>query len=80
MRALPSDITEGFRTEAVDLDPEHVEVGNGAQDLQITFGLGVEVAIQQDVDVRTRAVADRLQMHMQVAQDLAVDVDLGREG
>src|SRR3954453_12704108 len=80
MRALPADVTERFRIETVDLDPEHVEVGDGAQDLQIALGLGVEVAIKQDVDVGACPVADRLQMHAQVAQDFAIDVDLGGEG
>src|SRR4051794_22804852 len=80
MRALPADVTERFRIETVDLDPEHVEVRDGAQDLQIALGLGVEVAVKQDVDVGACTVADRLQMRAQVAQDLAIDVDLGSEG
>src|SRR5258707_13409510 len=79
MRTLPPDIAEGFRIEAVDLDPEHVEVGNGAQDFEITFGLGVEVEIKQDVDIGPGAIADRLEMRAQIAQYLAVDVDLRRE-
>src|SRR5271155_2076976 len=77
MRALSPDISERFRAKAVDLDPEHVEVFDRAQDLQISFGLGVEVEVEQDVDIGTRAVADRLQVRAQVAQDLAVDIDLG---
>src|ERR1700686_3706490 len=79
MRTLPPDIAERFRIEAVDLDPEHVEVGNGAQDFQIAFGLGVEIQVEQDVDIRSGAVADRFKMHPQIAQDLAVDIDLGLE-
>src|SRR5258708_20233846 len=79
MRTLTPDIAEGFRIEAVDLDPEHVEVGNGAQDLEITFGGGVEVEIKQDVDIGPGAIADRLEMRAQIAQYLAVDVDLRRE-
>src|SRR5713101_1689113 len=80
MRTLTPDIAERFGIEAVDLDPEHVEVGNGAQDLEIAFGLGVEVEVEQDVDLRPGAVADGLQMAAQTAQHLAVDIDLRREG
>src|SRR3954453_16383153 len=80
MRALPADVTERFRIETVDLDPEHVEVRDGAQDLQIALGLGVEVAVKQDVDVGACTVPDRFQMHAQIAQDFAIEVDLGSEG
>src|SRR3981189_1644127 len=73
-------MAQRFRTKTVDLDPEHVEVGNGAQDFQIAFGLGVEVEVEQDVDIRSGAVANGLQMHAQIAQYFAVDVDLGLEG
>ena len=79
MRALPADVAQRLGAVAVDLDPEHVEVGDLAQDLQEAFGLGVEVEVEQDVDVGPRAVADRLQMHAQVAQHGAVDVQLGME-
>src|ERR1700733_3705825 len=80
MWTLPPDITERLRTETVDLDPEHVEVGNGAQDFQIAFGLGIEIEVEQDVDVGSGAVTDGFQMHAQVTQHLAVDIDLGLEG
>src|ERR1700686_5366830 len=80
MRTLTPDIAECFRIKAVDLDPEHVEVGNGAQDLQVTFGLGVEVEVEQNIDVRPGAVADGFEMGAQIAQYLAVDVDLRRKG
>jgi hypothetical protein len=79
MRTLPPDVAERFRTETVDFDPEHVEVGDGAQDLQIAFGLGVEIEVEQDIDIRTCAVADGFEMHAQVVQHLAVDIDLGLE-
>src|ERR1700694_4251135 len=80
MRTLPPDIAKCFGIETVDFDPEHVEVGNGAQDFQIAFGLGVEIKVEQDVDVRPGAIADHFQMRAQVVQYLAVDVDFRREG
>src|SRR5258707_11548507 len=80
MRTLTPDIAEGFGIETVDLDREHVEVGNGAQDLEIAFGLGVEVEVEQDVDIRPGALADGFKMYAQVAQHLAVDIDFRRKG
>src|SRR6516162_8372079 len=80
MWALAPDIAERLGVEAVNLDPEHVEVFNRSQDLQIPLGLGVEIEIEQDIDVGTRPLADRLQMHAQVTQHLAFDVDLGLKG
>ena len=47
---------------------------------EIALGLGVEVEVEQDIDVRTGAVAQRLEVHDEIAQDLALDVELGREG
>src|SRR5437879_12793855 len=79
MRTLTPDIAECFGIEAVDLDPEHVEVGNGAQDLEITFGLGVEVEVEQDVDIGPGAITDHLDMRAQIAEYLAVYVDLRRK-
>src|SRR5450631_718481 len=79
MRTLPPYIAERFGVEAVDLDPEHVEIGDGAQDLQIPLGLGVEVEVKQDVDIGSRAVSNGLEMHAQIAQYLAVDIDLRLE-
>ena len=79
MRALAADVAQRLGIEAVDLDPEHVEVRDRAQDLQIALGLGVEVEVEQDVDVGPGAVAHRLEVHAQIAQHLAVDVELGLE-
>src|SRR6266480_5002900 len=70
---------ERFGIETVDLDPEHVEVGNGAQDLEIAFSLGVEVEVEQDVDIRPGTLTDGFEMAAQVAQHLAVDIDLRRK-
>src|ERR1700730_6665461 len=79
MWALASDVAERFRTETVDLDPEHVEVGDGAKDLEVTFGFGIEIEVEQDIDAWSRAIAEGLEMHAQIAQNPAVDVDLRRE-
>src|SRR5664279_249393 len=79
MGTLPPEIAECFGIKAVDLDPEHVEIGDVAQDLQIAFGLGVEVEVEQDIDVGPGTVTNGLEMHAQVAQYLAVDVDLRLE-
>ncbi len=75
MRAVAADITERLGIVAIDLDPEHVEVGDFAQDFQIAFGLGVEIEIEQDIDIGPGAVANGFQMHAQVAQHLAVDIE-----
>src|SRR5262249_16343462 len=77
MRALPADQRQRFRIIAVDLDPEHVEVFDRAQDLQVAFGLCVEIEIQQDIDVRPGTVPNRFEVHAQISQYLPLDVDLG---
>src|SRR5262249_38153386 len=64
---------------AVDLDPEHVEVRDRAQYFQIAFGLGVEIEIEHEIDVRPSAVVERLEVHAQIPQHLLVDVELGIE-
>ena len=79
MRALAANVAQGLGTVAVDLDPEHVEAGDLAQDLEITLGLGVEVEVEQHVDVGSGAIAQRFQVHAQVAQHGAIHVELGIE-
>src|SRR5437868_4378728 len=79
MRALSPDKSKRLWIETVDLDPEHVHILDRAQDLQIAFGPGVEVEVEQEVDVGPRAVADRLKMHAEVIHDLAIDIDLWLE-
>src|SRR5215831_2165580 len=74
--ALAANEAQRLWIEGVDLDPKHIEIGDGAQNLEIAFGLGVEVEIEQQVDVRSRTLADRFQMHAQVAQHVSVDVEL----
>src|SRR6478752_2764951 len=74
-----ADIAERLRIEAVDLDPEHVHVFDRAQDLQIAFGLGVEVQVEQQIDIGAGTIADRFEMHAEVTQYRAIDVDLGFE-
>src|SRR5260370_250947 len=65
---------------AVRIDPAPVEVGSGGQGLEGAIGLGVEAEVGQDGDIRPGAIADYFEMGAQVAQYLAVDVDLSREG
>src|SRR5215472_18027342 len=79
MRAVAPDISERRWAVAVDLDPEHVEIGNLPQDLQIALGLGVEVEIEQQVDIGAGALANGFEMGAQVAENLLVDVEFGRE-
>jgi hypothetical protein len=47
MRTLAANVAKRLRVETVDLDPEHVHVFYRAQDLQIAFGFGVEVQVEQ---------------------------------
>src|SRR6516165_12274574 len=79
MRAVAADVGERRRAVAVDLDPEHVEIGDLPQDLQITLGLGVEVEIEQQVDIGAGAVANGFEMGAQVTQNLLVDIEFRRE-
>ena len=79
VRAGAADMAQRLGAEGVDLDPEHVEVGDLAQDLEIALGLGVEVEVEQQIDVGPRALADGLQVHAQIAQHVPVDVELGIE-
>ena len=79
MRALPADVAQRLGAVAVDLDPEHVEIGKRAEDLEITLGLGVEIEVEQEIDIRAGAVVERLEMHAQIAQHILVDVELGIE-
>src|SRR5690242_4369810 len=80
MRALPPDIAERLRIKTVDLDPKHVKVGDRTQDFQIALGLGVEIEVEQDIDIGTCAVPDRFEMHPQITEHLAVDIDLRLKG
>ena len=57
MRALAAYKAKRLRIEGIDLDPEHVHIFDCAQDLQIAFGLGVEVEVEQQIDIRSGAVA-----------------------
>jgi len=72
VRALPSDIAERFGIKTVDLDPKYIEVGDDAQDLEVALGFRVEVKVEQNVDIRPRAVPDRFKMRAKVSQYLAV--------
>ena len=56
-------IAERLGAVGVDLDPEHVEVRDRAEYFEITFGLGVEIEIEQEIDLRPGAVVERLKVH-----------------
>src|SRR5215472_14612297 len=79
MRAAAADIGERRRAVAVDLDPEHVEIGDLPQDFQIALGLGVEVEIEQKVDVGAGAITNGFEMGAQVAENLLVDIEFRNE-
>src|SRR5581483_4106229 len=79
MRALLSDKAKRLRAEGIDFDPEHVEIGDLPQDFQEPFGLGVEIEIEQDVDIGPGALPDRFQMYAQIMQHPALDIELGQE-
>src|SRR5438477_4228151 len=79
MWALPADVPERRGAVAVDLDPEHLDIGDRPQNLQITFSLGVEVQVEQQIDMRAGAVAYGFEVSAQVAQHRLVDVELGHE-
>jgi hypothetical protein len=77
VRALPPDVAQRLRIVAVDLDPEHVEIGERLEDLKIALGLGIEVEIEKQIDIASGPLAHRQQMRAQVAQDVLVDIDSG---
>src|SRR5262249_35162828 len=79
MRTMPADQAQRLRGEAVDLNPKHVERRQLAQNLEVTFGLGVEVEVEQQIDVRAGALADGFQMQAQILEKVTVDVELGIE-
>src|SRR6516165_3875298 len=76
MRALAADVTECFRAEGIDLHPEHVDVGDCAENFEIAFGLRVEIEIEEQADIGSSAVAERFEMNAQIAQNGLVDVQL----
>src|SRR5215470_13040753 len=79
MWTLPLDVPERLGAVAVDFDPENVEVGDCSENLEIAFGLCVEIEVEQNVDIRAGAVTQGFEMHDQIAQHLALDIDLGQE-
>src|SRR5215813_6526967 len=79
MRALPANMRERRGAIAVNLNPEHLLIGDRPQDFQITLGLGIEVKIEQQIDIRAGAVAHRFQVSAQIAQNILVDIQFGHE-
>src|SRR5262245_43421434 len=80
MRTLPADKTQRLGAEAVDFDPEHVDGGDFAQYLEVAFGLGVEVEVEQQVHVGPGSLTHSLKVQAQVLEHTPVDVELGIEG
>src|SRR5205085_6158312 len=76
-RRVLANVPERLRVARVDLDPEDVERLDGARDLEESFRLEVEVEVQQDVDVRAGALAERRQLLTQGGEDVAIRVQLG---
>jgi hypothetical protein len=66
--ALPANMRERGGAIAVDLDPEHLDISDRPQDLHIALGLGVEVQIEQQIDIRAGAVAYGFEVGAQIAQ------------
>ena len=58
------------------LDPEHVDIKNLAQDFELALGLGVGVEIEQQLDIRAGALADRRETPQQIAQHPLLDIEL----
>jgi hypothetical protein len=74
MRTVPAQVAQRLGNETVDLDPEQVQMRNGAQDFEIALGLGIEIQVQQNVDIRTRAFAQGLQVHHKIAHHIALHI------
>ena len=74
VRAPASNIGERFRVVGVDLNPEHVQIRNLTEYFHIAFCGAVEIQIEQDIHVRSGAVAKGFQMGSDIAQHLALDI------
>ena len=74
---MVADIGKGFGIVAVDLDPEHIQVRYGADHLQKTFGLGVEIEVQENIHIRPGAVAEGFVFGVDLTGDFFLHVQLG---
>ncbi len=79
MRTVAADIRQRLRVVTVDLDPEHIQIGDFTQNLQITLGFRVKIQIEQNIHIGTGAVAKRFQMRAQIAQDFTLEIDRRRK-
>ena len=80
MRTAPAHVRQRLGVGRVDLGPEQVEVGDGTQDAPVALGLGVVVEVEEDVHVRSRTVAESVEMVSQLLEYVTVDVLVGRIG
>src|SRR5829696_4124620 len=78
--ALLADVRERPGIVGVELDPEEVEVFEGADDADKSLRPGVEIQVQQDLYIRARAIAKRLEMGPDAPDERPVDVEAGGEG
>src|SRR5918994_3166508 len=78
--ALLADVRERPGIVDVELDPEEVEVFEGANDADESLRPGVEVQVEQDLYIWPRAVAKRLEVGPDAANERPVDVEAGGEG
>ena len=76
---LRADVRHSVGMVGVDLDPEESEVGKLCHDAGVALGAGVEVQVQQQVHAVARTVTKRLQRRPYLVDELARDVQLGRE-
>ena len=68
MRALPANMRERRGAIAVDLNPEHLDIGDRPENFQIALGFGIEVQVEQQIDIGAGAVAYGFEVGAQIAQ------------
>ena len=78
MAAVAADRRQRLRVVDVELDPQQRHVVERADEPQEALGAGVEVDVEHELDVGPGAVAQRLQVHQDVADERRVHVQAGR--
>lgn len=67
MPALFPNISHRLRIVGVNLYPENIQVFNAFENIKETFGIRVEVEIDQYVDIRSGTVTKRLKAGAYIA-------------